>query len=366
MEGAAGTAGRVADACAWLVANPGGMAPHDMELEPARLVGGVLDGLSAAAVTAAAALDDSEMAAASRPEPVANGRRATSVQFLHGHSIRLKCRHFAVRRRMRRRGKGRSRRGAGEWPAPDRLGIVADASPALCGAVTRACLSETYDSAVRTLACRGDRHVRHPGAAHLPGHRQPRPRAARPPARGRRDGRRGAAGPPGGPGGRRPGLDGAVGRPRRDGHRRGHRRRQDEHQDGQAGARGRRPEPAWPPHRLARAKAPHHPRGWKGGACRGADGSRRAAPWARRTGWPPCRRRTSGASGSPRPGGSRSLATAPSGSGGGWTPSRRPPGSRRGNARAAWTSTMRSGILRCSPSTRGSGTRAGVCGGWTV
>ena len=63
MEGAAGTAGRVADACAWLVANPGGMAPHDMEPEPARLVGGVPDGLSAAAVTAAAALDDSGMAA---------------------------------------------------------------------------------------------------------------------------------------------------------------------------------------------------------------------------------------------------------------------------------------------------------------
>ena len=101
MEGAAGTAGRVADVCAWLVANPGGMAPHDMEPEPARLVGGVPDGLSAAAVTAAA-LDDSGMAAASRPEPVANGRRATSVQFLHGHSIRLKCRHFAVRRRRRR------------------------------------------------------------------------------------------------------------------------------------------------------------------------------------------------------------------------------------------------------------------------
>ena len=52
MEGAAGTAGRVADACAWLAANPGGMAPHDMGLEPARLVGGVPDGLSAAAVTA--------------------------------------------------------------------------------------------------------------------------------------------------------------------------------------------------------------------------------------------------------------------------------------------------------------------------
>ena len=161
MEGAAGTAGRVADACAWLAANPGGMAPHDMELEPARLVGGVPDGLSAAAVTAAAALDDSGMAAASRPEPVANGRRATSVQFLYGHSIRLKCRHS-------------------------------------------------------------------------------------------------------------------------------------------------------------------------------------------------------------RPGGSRSPATAPSGSGGGWTPSRRPPGSRPGNARAAWTSTMRSGILRCSPGTRGSGTRASVCGGWTA
>ena len=144
MEGAAGTAGRVASVCAGLVASPGGMAPHDMELELARLVGEVLDGLSAAV------LDDSGMAAASRPEPVANGRRATSVQFLHGHSIRLKCRHFAVRRR-RRKGKGRSRRGAGEWPAPDRLGIVADASPALCGAVPCACLSETCDSAVRTL-----------------------------------------------------------------------------------------------------------------------------------------------------------------------------------------------------------------------
>ena len=56
----------------------------------------------------------------------------------------------------------------------------------------------------------------------------------------------------------------------------------------------------------------------------------------------------------------------PSGSGGGWTPSRRPPGSRPGNARAAWTTTMRSGILRCSPSTRGSGTRASACGGWTA
>ena len=141
--------------CAGLVASPGGMAPHDMELELERLVGGVLDGLSADAVTeAAAAPDDSGMAAASRPEPVANGRRTTSVQFLHGHSIRLKCRHFAVRRRRGKR-KGKSRRGAGEWPAQDRLGIVADASPALCDAVTRACLSETCDSAVRTLACRG-------------------------------------------------------------------------------------------------------------------------------------------------------------------------------------------------------------------
>ena len=145
MEGAAGTADRVADACAWLVAPPGGMAPHDMELEPARLVGGVPDGLSAAAVTVAA-LDNSGMAAASRPEHDANGRRATSVQFPHGHSISLKCRHFAVRRKSRK-GKRRSRRGAGKWPALDRQGIVADASPALCGAVTRACLSETYDSA---------------------------------------------------------------------------------------------------------------------------------------------------------------------------------------------------------------------------
>ena len=71
------------------------MAPPDLELELARLVGGVLDGLSAAVVTAAV-LDDSGMAAASRPEPVANRRRATSVQFLHGHSISLKCRHFAI------------------------------------------------------------------------------------------------------------------------------------------------------------------------------------------------------------------------------------------------------------------------------
>ena len=121
MEGAAGTAGRVAGVCAWLVANPGGMAPHDMELEPARLVGGVPDGLSAAAVTAAAAaLDDSGMAAASRPEPVANGRRATSVQFLHGHSIRLKCRHFAVRRR--RGEEGRGGRGGGPATGPPRTG----------------------------------------------------------------------------------------------------------------------------------------------------------------------------------------------------------------------------------------------------
>ena len=51
MEGAAGIADRVAGACAGLVARPGGMALHDMELEPEQLVGGVLDSLSAAAVT---------------------------------------------------------------------------------------------------------------------------------------------------------------------------------------------------------------------------------------------------------------------------------------------------------------------------
>ena len=365
MEGAAGTAGRVADACAWLVANPGGMAPHDMELEPARLVGGVPDSLSAAAVTAAAALDDSGMAAASRPEPVANGRRATSVQFLHGHSISLKCRHFAVRRR-RRSGKGRSRRWSGECPAPDRLGIVADASPALCGAVTRACLSETCDSAVRTLACRGTgmsvtraqrisraigsrslelRDRRLAGAVTAAG-------AQRAPREAREDAVPASAGLWGDLGG----TDIAVAI---DG--------------GRMNIRTARPG------RVAADRSRHgHRTDWreprlhiihevgKGGACRGADGSRRAAPRARRTGWPPCRRRTSGASGPPRPGGSRSPATAPSGSGGGWTPSRRPPGSRRGNARAAWTSTMRSGILRCSPSTRGSGTRASVCGGRTA
>ena len=37
MEGVAGTADRVASVFAGLVASPGGMAPHDMELE--RLVG---------------------------------------------------------------------------------------------------------------------------------------------------------------------------------------------------------------------------------------------------------------------------------------------------------------------------------------
>lgn len=41
-------------------------------------------------------------------------------------SISLTRRYFAVRRK-RRKGKGRSRKGAGEWPAPDRLGIIADA-----------------------------------------------------------------------------------------------------------------------------------------------------------------------------------------------------------------------------------------------
>ena len=55
MEGVAGIADRMAGACAGLVASPGGMAPHDMEPELARLVGRVPDGLSAAAVTAAAA-----------------------------------------------------------------------------------------------------------------------------------------------------------------------------------------------------------------------------------------------------------------------------------------------------------------------
>ena len=54
MEVVAGTADRMADVCARLVAGPGGMAPHDMEPELARLVGGILDGLSAAAVTEAA------------------------------------------------------------------------------------------------------------------------------------------------------------------------------------------------------------------------------------------------------------------------------------------------------------------------
>ena len=53
MEGAAGTAGRVAGVCAGLVANPGGMAPHDMELELARLVGAVPNSLSARWVTEA-------------------------------------------------------------------------------------------------------------------------------------------------------------------------------------------------------------------------------------------------------------------------------------------------------------------------
>ena len=76
MEVVAGTADRMADVCARLVAGSGGMAPHDMEPELARLVGGILDGLSAAAVTEAAP-DGSRRATASRPEPVANGRRAT-------------------------------------------------------------------------------------------------------------------------------------------------------------------------------------------------------------------------------------------------------------------------------------------------
>ena len=54
MEVVAGTADRMADVCARLVAGSGGMAPHDMKPEMARLGGGVLDGLSAAAVTEAA------------------------------------------------------------------------------------------------------------------------------------------------------------------------------------------------------------------------------------------------------------------------------------------------------------------------
>ena len=76
MEGVAGIADRMAGACAGLVASPGGMAPHDIELELARLVGGILDGLSAAAVTEAAP-DGSRRDTASRPEPVANGHQAT-------------------------------------------------------------------------------------------------------------------------------------------------------------------------------------------------------------------------------------------------------------------------------------------------
>lgn len=66
MEGAAGIADRVAGACAGLVARPGGMALHDMELEPEQLVGGVLDSLSAAAVTEDLTYDVSKPAMAWR------------------------------------------------------------------------------------------------------------------------------------------------------------------------------------------------------------------------------------------------------------------------------------------------------------
>ena len=58
MEGVAGIADRVAGVCAGQVASPGGMAPHDMELELARLVGEILDGLCAAAGTTLPMLDD--------------------------------------------------------------------------------------------------------------------------------------------------------------------------------------------------------------------------------------------------------------------------------------------------------------------
>ena len=170
MEGAAGTAGRVADACAGLVATPGGMAPHDMELENARFVGIVLDSLSAMAVTTAAAPDDSEMAAASRSELAANGRQTTSVHLQHGHSINPRCRHFSTWKKKR---KGRSRRGE---PAngPPRTGWGSSPTTRRCSAtpLPQICLSESHDATV-SPSCAGNQHVRHPGATHLPSHRQP-------------------------------------------------------------------------------------------------------------------------------------------------------------------------------------------------
>ena len=109
------------------------------------------------------------------------------------------------------------------------MGIIDDVSPAFFDSVARAAsLRPATPPSAPPRA--GDQHVRHPGAELLLGHRQRRPRAARPPTRVRRDGRRGAAGLPGCRGGSRTSGGGALGRPHRDGHRRGHRRRQYKHQ----------------------------------------------------------------------------------------------------------------------------------------
>ena len=76
--------------------------------------------------------------------------------------------------------------------------------------------------------------------------------------------------------------------------------------------------------------------------------------------------RTYGASGLPRPGGSCSSETAPYRI---WVwvdAIAEAAGIPAGNARTVSTTVVRSGILRRLLSSRGSGTYASVCGGWTA
>ena len=68
---------------------------YDMEMELARLVGGVLDCLSVAAAwqrRECSSLGDGRHL---RPEHIATGRLVISDQFLYGPSFRLRYGHFA-------------------------------------------------------------------------------------------------------------------------------------------------------------------------------------------------------------------------------------------------------------------------------
>ena len=139
-----------------LVEKPGGVQLLNIEKELANLFGSTLDHLAAEAVKeAAAVLDASSLCSPSDSRLSANGRRHTPIQFMHGQTIRVACRHFVLRKTKGRPRKSKRAKGTNEWPALDRLGIIADATPALCELVSLACLAEPYEAAVQSLGQRG-------------------------------------------------------------------------------------------------------------------------------------------------------------------------------------------------------------------